>query len=135
MPYRLATPLRGLPAVRFTVCRERRIREGSGDRTHGLQSHNLTLSRCAIPSALARPKGFEPLAYGLEGRCSIQLSYRRMPFPSGTETIPWLPLTERNDITQTAACQSFSVILRQTCGGFSLCYRDCASPRASVWKI
>ena len=27
---------------------------------------------------LARLKGFEPLAHGLEGRCSIQLSYRRI---------------------------------------------------------
>ena len=29
--------------------------------------------------ALARLKGFEPLAHGLEGRCSIRLSYRRKP--------------------------------------------------------
>jgi hypothetical protein len=27
--------------------------------------------------SMARLKGFEPLAYGLEVRCSIQLSYRR----------------------------------------------------------
>ena len=27
---------------------------------------------------MARPVGLEPTAYGLEGRCSIQLSYGRI---------------------------------------------------------
>ena len=37
---------------------------------------------------LARPKGFEPLTYGLEGRCSIRLSYRRTPFSLPTRKPP-----------------------------------------------
>ncbi len=33
---------------------------------------------CNPLNFLARLKGFEPLTYGLEVRCSIQLSYRRI---------------------------------------------------------
>ena len=41
---------------------------------------------------LARLEGLEPPAHGLEGRCSIQLSYRRMPqdgFPSVLWRFQW----------------------------------------------
>jgi hypothetical protein len=32
---------------------------------------------------MVRLKGIEPLAHGLEVRCSIQLSYRRMDYGAG----------------------------------------------------
>lgn len=32
------------------------------------------LERMLIEEKMARPIGFEPMTYGLEGRCSIQLS-------------------------------------------------------------
>ena len=64
---------------------------GDGTRTHNARNHNPVLcqlnythhmSNVDIADALlerkmVRQKGLEPLAYCLEGSCSIQLSYWR----------------------------------------------------------
>ena len=54
---------------------------GAGDkfRTCYLQSHNLALYRLSYARhILVRPERLEPPTHGLEGRCSILLSYGRV---------------------------------------------------------
>ena len=79
MPYRLATAQgisQGIPEEVSPV-----HGVDSGIRIHDLQSHNLARSPAALYPpyllGMARQKGLEPLAYCLEGSCSILLSYWR----------------------------------------------------------
>ena len=52
-----------------------------GDRTHDNRDHNPGLYQLSYVhhglyvARLARPAGLEPATLGLEGRCSIRLSY------------------------------------------------------------
>ncbi len=70
VPYRLATPQREVALNKY----------GAGDkfRTCYLQSHNLALSRLSYARHMVRPERLEPPTHGLEGRCSILLSYGRV---------------------------------------------------------
>ena len=49
-----------------------------GFRTLDLQSHNLALYLLSYTHHMVCLKGFEPPTLALEGRCSIQLSYRHI---------------------------------------------------------
>ena len=56
-----------------------------GDRTHDHRNHNPGLYQLSYVHRIARLAGLEPATHGLEGRCSIQLSYRRIFGEEGFE--------------------------------------------------
>src|SRR5262249_8721754 len=57
-----------------------------------------------MSARMARLEGVEPPTHGLEGRCSIQLSYRR---------VPRLSLLAKRDASETAAvCREVGVLSR-----------------------
>ena len=50
----------------------------------------------AAEFAMARPAGFEPATHGLEGRCSIRLSYGRMFILTSRREINWSEMRDLN---------------------------------------
>ena len=80
---------------------------------YSLCLQNLLLDFPHSSNKLARPAGVEPATYGLEGRCSIQLSYGRKCIPvkngrgRGIRTPD--PLLPKQMRYQAALCPDFLV--------------------------
>ena len=70
------------PKVRAPASRRSKYGVDDGTRTHDNKNHNLALYQLSYAhQCLARPAGLEPATLGLEGRCSIRMSYGRFGVP------------------------------------------------------
>ena len=79
--------------MRFRICYSNVLRFGGH-----LESNLLTIRAGSCGSKVARLAGFEPAAYGLEVRCSIQLSYRRGAEVGKANTITNLEMSTKNTV-------------------------------------
>ena len=67
-----------------------------------ISPHLPRIDRLCLPHVLAPRAGFEPATLGLEGRCSIQLSYRGMIFLVFNEPcLTNMPIVEHDVILYT----------------------------------
>src|SRR5438034_8618570 len=104
-----------------------------GIRTHDNRNHNPGLYQLSyshhfkLPSQrprMARPTGLEPVTPGLEGRCSIQLSYGRSIACSLSDQIPrrrpgrralqWMVGVERFELPTSCSQSKRATRLRYT---------------------